>query len=123
MQFSEDLDPSDNIITRYGSGFVDVRDERHTRSIFVFPDQPVEPWACDQIGAVTTDNLATLIDYRPELVVIGSGPEFAFPDIQVQLDLQQRGIGCEIMASAAACRTYNVLVSERRRVVAALLLP
>jgi len=123
MQFSEDFDPSNNIITRYGPGFIDVRDERHTRSIFVFPDQPVEPWDCEQISAATAEELATILDYKPELVVIGSGPDFAFPDIHVQLGLQQHGIGCEVMASAAACRTYNVLISERRRVVAALLLP
>jgi len=59
---------------------------------------------------------------QPEIVVLGSGPRQRFPEPRLLAAIMTRGIGCEVMDTGAACRTYNVLVSEGRRAVAALLL-
>lgn len=123
MQFTEDNSPSENFITRYAQGLIEINHQKFEQSLLVFPDQATEIWACEEIGAVNQSNLSVVVEYQPELLIIGSGAKFAFPDFAVQAWLQANGIGCEVMDSAAACRTYNVLVTERRKVVAALLLP
>ena len=63
-----------------------------------------------------------MLALEPEIVVLGSGTRQRFPELQLLAALLSRGIGCEVMDTGAACRTYNVLASEDRRVVAALLL-
>ncbi len=63
-----------------------------------------------------------LLDYVPEVVLYGSGPRLRFPGAQVMHLFQTRGIGFETMDTHAACRTYNVLSMEGRRVLAALLI-
>ncbi len=123
MKFAEDNISRETTINRYGSGFIEVGQQRFEHAILVFPDSGARPWDCTSIAQANPENLQEIIDYRPELVLIGSGGAFAFPDFSVQAWLQQHGIGCEVMDSAAACRTFNVLVSEQRNVAAALLLP
>ncbi|HGG60634.1 MAG TPA: hypothetical protein ENK26_12095 [Gammaproteobacteria bacterium] len=123
MKFAEDNLSAENRITRYGSGFIEVGQQRFEHGILVFPDTAVRRWNCASIDQASQENLREIIDYQPELVLIGSGETFGFPDFALQAWLQQRRIGCEVMDSAAACRTFNVLVSEQRNVAAALLLP
>ncbi len=123
MKFSQEYSPSENIITAYGSGFIEINRQKFEKNLLVFPDRETETWACSSIETADQTSLATIIEYQPELVVLGSGPHFAFPDFELQAWLQANGVGCEMMDSAAACRTYNVLLAEKRKVAAALLLP
>lgn len=68
------------------------------------------------------NNVKTLISLSPELVLFGTGARLSFPDREILWPLQQKGIGVEVMDTGAACRTYNILVSEGRNVAAALLM-
>ena len=121
MKFAEDNISRETTISRYGSGFIEVGQQRFEHAILVFPDSGARPWDCTNIAQANPENLQEIIDYRPELVLIGSGGAFAFPDFSVQAWLQQHGIGCEVMDTPAACRTWNILSSERSRAMALLL--
>jgi uncharacterized protein len=79
-----------------------------------------EPRAIEQLRA---GHFAAIVAMKPEVVLLGSGQRLRFPPQALLIPLMEAGIGCEVMDSAAACRTYNVLNGEGRQVVAALLLP
>jgi uncharacterized protein len=108
-------------ITGYGAGQVTVNQEVLTRSLVVTPSDLVRDWpprSCAEIGA---DHWEPVLALRPEIVIIGSGPRQQFPSGAVLAPLYAAGIGVEVMDTRAACRTFNILVGEGRRVAAALL--
>lgn len=80
----------------------------------------VLPWALEDGEAITLDHLAPLIAGRPDVILLGTGERQSFPSPELGLGLLNRGIGLEVMDTSAACRTYNVLLSEGRSVAAAL---
>jgi len=82
----------------------------------------IEPWGVSSLDALTADHFARLVAWKPELVVFGSGARLRFVPPALLRALIDARIGVETMDTAAACRTYNVLASEHRNVVAALLL-
>ena len=79
----------------------------------------LRPQTLDELSEADLDAVFAL---QPEIVVLGSGARQRFPDTRLLAVILARGIGCEVMDTGAACRTYNVLVSESRRAVAALFL-
>lgn len=95
-----------------------VNDRRLIRSFVVAPDTLIEDWPVQDARLMAPADLDTLIDLRPELVVLGTGAQQAFPPAAVLAACLQRGIGIEVMTNAAAARTYSVLAGEGRRVVA-----
>lgn len=111
-------------ITGHGQGFVAVNGERIGHSVIVLPDQIVNPWPVAVSASaisLSIDDFSALLALKPELVVFGSGPTFCFPDRKLLAAFSQARIGFEVMDTPAACRTYNVLMGEGRRVAAALL--
>jgi uncharacterized protein len=93
-----------------------------TRSAIVTSHRLIDDWppqTLDEIGARHIDTLAEL---GPEIVLLGCGERLRWPDPALTAPLLERGIGVEIMDTGAACRTFNILISERRNVAAALLL-
>ena len=87
-------------------------------SFIVAPDALVESWPVTDITAMRPEDLDPLLALAPEIVLLGSGETQAFPPAEVMAACLQRGIGLEAMTNAAAARTFNVLASEGRRVVA-----
>ena len=87
-------------------------------SFIVAPDALVESWPVTDITAMHPADLDPLLALAPEIVLLGSGETQAFPPAEVMAACLQRGIGLEAMTNAAAARTFNVLASEGRRVVA-----
>jgi uncharacterized protein len=110
-----------NAFTGYGEGWVEVSGRRHARSVVVAADRLAEGWAAGGIDALTEAETGALLDWKPEIVLIGSGAAFRFPDPAALAPLYRAGVGVEVMDSRAACRTYNILLGEGRRVVAALI--
>ena len=110
-----------NAITGHGPGFVQVNQTRVSSALIVLPDRLLAPWESASAGTLTIADFAVLIELRPELVVFGSGPRFAFPDPSIMAAFSQARIGFEAMDTPAACRTYNVLMGEGRVVAAAML--
>ncbi len=111
-----------NAITGYGDGYVLVNQARHERTLVVLPDQLVTDWAASTFEALTADHLAALLPLDAEIILLGTGPKLQFPKAEIMAPLIRARVGYEIMDVHAACRTYNILVSEERKVAAALLL-
>ena len=111
-----------NAITGYGEGYVLVNQARHERTLVVMPDQLVTDWAASTFEALTADHLAVLLPLDAEIILLGTGPTLRFPKAEIMAPLIRARVGYEVMDVQAACRTYNILVSEERKVAAALLL-
>jgi len=109
-----------NTITGYGEGYVMVNGERKDSSVIVLPDR-VEQWQAKQFSSLTAEDFAFLKNLGAEIVLLGTGPRQRFPHPRLTAALAQAGIGLEVMDLQAACRTYNILVAEERKVAAALL--
>jgi uncharacterized protein len=100
-----------------------VNQRRLTASFVLSPNRLVEDWSVREVKAITPEDLDAVLALEPEVVLLGSGATQAFPPAAVLAACQKRGVGLETMTNAAAARTYNVLASEDRRVVAAFVLP
>jgi len=109
-----------NTITGYGEGYVMVNGERRASSVVVLPDR-VEQWSVATFDALTLEDFAFLKNLGVEIVLLGTGARQRFPHPRLTAALAQAGIGLEVMDVQAACRTYNILVAEERKVAAALL--
>ena len=117
------LSPSSlNAFTAYGDGYVEVNGVRYARSIVVEPDRPVGDWPVARFEDLTAASLVPVAERGPELVVFGSGATLRFPHPALLAPLSARGIGVETMDLHAACRTYNILMAEGRKVAAVLLI-
>ncbi len=111
-----------NLFTGYGPGFVAINGTQHRSSVIVTADQ-VLPWDVDDPQALTQAVFTSLARLPVEILLLGTGPSLSFPHPQLTQPVRDAAIGLEVMDTAAACRTYNILLSEDRRVAAALLIP
>jgi len=92
-------------------------------SFIVSPRHLLRDWAPTDIDNLLADHLSAIIELQPELVLLGTGPQLKFPAHSTLADIHRQRIGVEIMDTAAACRTYNILMAEGRFVVAGLINP
>lgn len=122
MKFQPDQLAGTNVITRHEPGELWVGATRFTESMLVPWIGTVRPWAPRAPDQLAPAHFEAVLDLAPELVIFGSGPRLKFVAPGLMRSLFERRIGVETMDTLAACRTYNVLVAEGRRVVAALLL-
>ncbi|HET7921877.1 MAG TPA: Mth938-like domain-containing protein [Gammaproteobacteria bacterium] len=123
MKFSKDRASADvNVIRAYAPGRINVNDTLISRSFILSPGQLIEDWAPQAPDDITLEHLQAALALKPEILVIGTGTALQFPAASLTAEIQRRGIGLEVLDTAAACRTYNVLVSENRNVVAVLLM-
>ena len=109
-----------NVISGYGDDHVLVNGERHAGSLVVMLDR-LQPWDATGFDALERVHFEALAALAPEIVLLGTGARLRFPDAALTAPLVDAGIGLEVMDLRAACRTYNVLIAESRRVAAALL--
>jgi uncharacterized protein len=121
MKLQADRIEGQNAIARHGSEGVLVNGVEHRRSLIVPWTGAVAPWPVDRFEVLTPAHFADLLALAPELVIFGSGAKIRFVRPALLKPLIERRIGVETMDTAAACRTYNVLLAEGRSVVAALL--
>jgi uncharacterized protein len=111
-----------NAFTGYGAGYVMVNHERHTRSLVVLPDRLLTDWAASTFDALEAGHFAPLAELALEIVLLGTGAQLRFPAPEILRPLIDAGVGVEVMDVQAACRTFNILVAEDRKVGAALLI-
>ncbi len=119
MNFAEDS-PSPLSIQACDADGIVIDERRIAESVMITPDG-VAAWPVTDINTIDDGQLDSLCAHNPEIVILGSGPTLRFPPAQLMAGLQNRGIGIEVMANDAACRTFNVLLSEQRRVVLGLI--
>ncbi len=110
-----------NTITGHDDGSVSVNNQPIYHALIVTPDKIIDPWQIADLSTLSVIDFAHLLDLKPELVIFGSGKTFRFPDPRIVAAFAQARTGFEVMDTAAACRTYNVLAGEGRNVAAALL--
>jgi uncharacterized protein len=122
LKFEREQAEGRNTFTGYGDGYVEVNRKRHTSSLVVTGERIVTDWPAASIQALGADHLAAIVDLKPEIVLLGTGARFEFPEPAVLAPLYKTGIGVEVMDTPAACRTYNILLGEGRNVLAALIL-
>lgn len=121
MKFQPDARASLSI-TAHGEGWIEVNRKRFTSSLIVSATGECLDWACQSFEGLQSSHFESLTTLNPELVLFGSGKRHRFPNPQWLVPLYAHRVGVETMDTAAACRTYNFLAAEGRRVVAALLL-
>jgi len=112
---------SGNVVTGIGPGWLRVNAEVHRQGLLLAPDALVAPWASSGFAALTEADFAPLLELSPTVVVFGTGSALHFAHPRLTRALTDAGIGVETMDTAAACRTYNILAAEGRRVAAALI--
>ena len=110
-----------NAISRHGVEGVIVNGIEHRSSVIVPWQGPVQAWPVDDFSALSEAHFELLAELDPELVIFGSGSRIRFPKPAWLRPLMTRRIGIETMDTAAASRTYNVLLAEGRTVLVALL--
>jgi uncharacterized protein len=144
MQFSQDINPAAYVIRSYGPGEVVLSeplsstpatsgpnpDERGksfqkktlTRSAILSFDKLLDHWPPQHVGELTPSHLTQVLALAPEIVLLGTGKKLEWPPAAVLRPLIDNNIGIEVMDTPAACRTYNILMLEGRRVALALMM-
>ena len=110
-----------NQITGYGPHHVLVTGARHETSLILLPDEVVTGWVA-RFEVLSARDFDVVLMRAPEIVLLGSGARLRFPSPALYAGLLKARIGVEVMDTLAACRTYNILAAEGRRVAAALIL-
>lgn len=108
-------------IRSYKPGSIQINDQIYTNSLILSPDTLLPDWPPRDVAALTAADFAPVIELKPAILLIGTGPSHVFLPAEIYGDLINQGIGVEIMETRAACRTFNALSAENRQVVAALL--
>jgi uncharacterized protein len=119
------LEPDDfdvQTIQGYGPGWVGVQGEKINHSVILGSQGQRVDWQCTQFEDLTAEHFAQLAEFDAELIIFGSGKRIRFPQPAWLAPLMAKRIGLETMDTGAACRTYNILAGEGRRVVVALVL-
>lgn len=122
MKFQPDSAEGVNLITRHDAQRLWVGAVPFAHSVIVPWAGSVLAWPPTSLAELAAEHFAAVAALAPDVVIFGSGPRLQFVPAALLRPLIERGIGVETMDTAAACRTYNVLAGERRKVVAALLL-
>lgn len=122
MQLSLNSDPTANTIQSYGEGRVTINDQDVSCSVIVTPEQIITDWPPQSFEELEETHFELILRLKPEIVLLGTGVRQRFPNPRMTRSLMRRGVGVEIMNTAAACRTYNLIMAEGRRVAAALLM-
>jgi uncharacterized protein len=123
MKFTQHTPAGLNLIRRYGADFVTIGDQTLRTSCIVGPDSLIVDWPPREVASLVLDHFGEVFAMSPEVVLLATGGRQTFPGAALRAQFASRKIGLEVMEIGAAARTYNVLVSEERRVLAAILLP
>jgi uncharacterized protein len=115
-----------NLITGYHiaeqQGWVAINKQRYTHSLIVLSNRIITDWQVTDFASLTAQHFEKIAELAPEVVLLGTGEKHQFIHPRLSHALTDAGIGVECMDTAAACRTYNILMAEGRHVAAALLL-
>lgn len=121
MQLIQNRNTGDYIIQSYTLGEIRINGVSYTNSLILSPHQIITDWPPQNIHALAIEHLDIIIQLHPEIIVLGTGEHQHFLNPILLTNLMAHHIGFEIMNTFAACRTFNLLASEGRKVVAGLL--
>lgn len=121
MRFSEADIGSGHRIQGYEPGRILIGGRSYRSGLILTPERIVDGWGPADPAQLSVDHVAVLVDLAPQVIVIGTGERQVFPAPSVYAGAMRSGIGVEIMDTGAACRTYNILMAEGRKIVAGLI--
>lgn len=121
MKLSLDIGSAQYIIRRYTETSVTVNDEELYTSIIVMPDRLIRDWNAPSPASLALEHLNDIIEWKPEILLLGTGNRLQFPRAELMAAVMGKRIGFEVMDTGSACRTYNVLSAEDRRVAVAIM--
>ena len=122
MKLHADQPQSLNTVTAYGPDYIEINLVRHTSSILVMPEGEIRPWPVNRFEDLEPVYFEQLAEFNPEVVLLGTVSRLRFPHPRLTASLSRRHVGVDAMDMQAACRTYNILMAEGRKVAAVLLL-
>jgi uncharacterized protein len=109
-------------IQSFQDGILRVGDRDITSPVILTVTEIISHWSPPDVSALSIDDFGLVLEQRPQVILLGTGMAQRFPAPELGVHIMRRGIGFEVMDTRAACRTFNVLAGEGRRVAAALLL-
>ena len=121
MQLTEHRPDQQYFVHSLGADAIRIVETRYAHSLILSPEHGVERWPVDSIGNLEVGHLRPILEWRPDVVLLATGRRQRFPSHEIQIELLRHNVGLEVMTLAAAARTFNVLASEDRRVVAAMI--
>ena len=121
MRFAQDSSSGINIIRAYGNGEIRVNENVYRGALILSATTVIVDAKLQNLDDLIALGLARTLALEPELVLLGTGARQIFPAASFGAQFLRAGIGFEVMDTSAACRTFNVLVGEQRRVAAMLL--
>ena len=122
MQFLREDCNSDLVVRACDNGQITVGQQNYRRSLILTPERVIPDWRPQRHEEITEQDFAVVLSLQAEIILLGTGSRLRFPPAQLSAAILATGTGFEVMDTAAACRTYNILLSEKRKVIAALLL-
>ncbi len=122
MRFSEATTDGGHLILGYGPGRIIIGGRTYTRGLIVSPEHIATDWGPESAADLAPEHFEALLAPEPRIIIVGTGKQQVFPDPSTYLAVLRRGLGVEVMDTGAACRTYNILVSEGRKVAAGLIM-
>ena len=122
MKFTLQDDSTINLVQACSDSEVRVGDRAIRASCILTARRIEADWPPREVASLTAEHLDAVLALDPEVILLGTGARQRFPDARVLRPALERGVAVEVMDTRAACRTYNLLVQEGRRVAAALIL-
>jgi len=120
MKFALESSAGALVIRGYEPGAILIGPNAYQSSLLVMSDWVDPDWEPASVTELTAKHLSRLLEKRPEIIILGTGERQVFPAPRLFIDVMDAGIGYEVMDTAAACRTYNILLTEGRAVLGAL---
>jgi len=121
MKFSQDRSDSGYVITAYDDNGILVNGKSFEKSFIISAEDFQENWSIASIAELNNHHIQQLLDIQPELIILGTGKKLTFPPVEVYASVVKQNMGIEFMDTNAACRTYNILMGEGRKVVAGII--
>lgn len=122
MPFVENPNTSSYVIQGYDPGSIRINNVIYQHSVIVSPNQLITDWPPQQVSELTAQHVIDILQLNPDVVLIGTGAQQRFLNPELFSILMTQHIGFEMMSTAAACRTFDLLANEGRKVVAGLLI-
>lgn len=111
-----------NIIRAYDASGFTINETRFNNSLLISPSRIEQDWFIESAAAFSVPDCEKLCGFEAEVILLGTGAQHVGVDPRLRIWFAERGMGLEVMDTGAACRTYNILATEGRRVAAALIL-
>lgn len=121
MKLNFDKLSGERIITGYGDDFIEIDRIKHSQNLLILPASMELNWATGGLAGLNADLLGPVVGAQPEIFLLATGTQQRFPDLSIFRPLMKAHIGFEVMTLGAACRTYNILIAENRKVAVGVL--